>query len=431
MPLPLDVLRRAAIAAALLACTAAPASAQQVFATNQSPVLIGQLQPLGMPMPMPVPAKKKITPTRGERGPWGRLEYYPVMLEAPESLVAQFPLPNSKVVWIFPESMSDSIPALLKAAGLDDAFIAELAQPASRMIDAGQLSLFPNLERVANMSEAQRSALYAELRRYPQNEFCAEPVIISSGDVDLWFRESTLRPELLAKIKQWSYLRGETRVFSDIGLLMNFVTGEAEARAVLKALTRVESLMVRLLLEDESEIPSLIDYWTTGLNTRRKDIEPLLRSVLDVEGVDSIGLSHLLPPLARKLYLTYPDPSMARQGILPDCHWSSLNFFNYDAQPYLLDSRLATSAVLERFVPIDEPYRFGDIIFFLDAKGDAFHSAVYLADNLIYSKNGRNVVSPWIITSIDTMKKVYLHDGNGRLQGYRNKQSPAFHQDRE
>jgi len=117
---------------------------------------------------------------------------------------------------------------------------------------------------------------------------------------------------------------------------------------------------------------------------------------------------------------------MAKEGILPDCHWSSLNFFNYDAQPYLLDSRLATTAVLERFVPIEPPYRFGDILFLIDKKGDAFHSCVYLADDIVFSKNGRNVLSPWLLTTVTELKKVYLYDGNGRVQGYRNKQSPAL-----
>jgi len=101
--------------------------------------------------------------------------------------------------------------------------------------------------------------------------------------------------------------------------------------------------------------------------------------------------------------MTYPDPSMGKEGILPDCHWSSLNFFNYDAQPYLLDSRLATSAVLERFVAhranlSDSATSCSS----LTSNGDAFHSCVYLADDIVFSKNGRNVLSPWILTTTVT-----------------------------
>jgi hypothetical protein len=93
----------------------------------------------------------------------------------------------------------------------------------------------------------------------------------------------------------------------------------------------------------------------------------------------------------------------------------------------LLDSRLATTAVLERFNPVDAPYKFGDILFFLDAeRGDAFHSCVYIADDIVFTKNGRNVLSPWIFARLEDVKRVYLFDNNGRIQGYRNKNAPPI-----
>lgn len=73
-------------------------------------------------------------------------------------------------------------------------------------------------------------------------------------------------------------------------------------------------------------------------------------------------------------------------------------------------------------LPVEAPYQFGDILFFLDnATGDAFHSCVYLADTLVYTKNGRNILSPWVLMTIDDVKKVYLYRGNGRVQGSRRK----------
>jgi hypothetical protein len=115
---------------------------------------------------------------------------------------------------------------------------------------------------------------------------------------------------------------------------------------------------------------------------------------------------------------------MGRQGILPDCHWTSLNFFNYDPHEYLLDSRLATSAVLEKFALVEPPYKYGDILFFLNKdSGDAYHSCVYLADNLVFTKNGRNILSPWLIMKREDVEKIYLYRGDGRIQGFRKKPS--------
>ena len=111
---------------------------------------------------------------------------------------------------------------------------------------------------------------------------------------------------------------------------------------------------------------------------------------------------------------------MAKHGTLPDCHWTSLNFFNYDPHEYLLDSRLATSAVLENFSPVEPPYKYGDVLFFLNTTtGDAYHSCVHLADNLVFTKNGRNLLSPWLIMRLDDVKKIYLYRGDGRVQGFR------------
>jgi len=62
--------------------------------------------------------------------------------------------------------------------------------------------------------------------------------------------------------------------------------------------------------------------------------------------------------------------------------------------------------VLERFNPVEPPYKFGDILFFLDSqRGDAFHSCVYIADDVVFTKNGRNVLSPWIFTKLEDVKK--------------------------
>jgi hypothetical protein len=160
------------------------------------------------------------------------------------------------------------------------------------------------------------------------------------------------------------------------------------------------------------------------MGLRRKDVEPLLQSIIDTDGIEALPLSHMLPALVRKLLYTYPSLDMGRQGILPDCHWTSLNFFNYDPHEYLLDSRLATSAVLEKFALVEPPYKYGDILFFLNKdSGDAYHSCVYLADNLVFTKNGRNILSPWLIMKREDVEKIYLYRGDGRIQGFRKKPS--------
>ena len=359
-------------------------------------------------------------------GPWGQLEYFPVFLEAPTHLIDQFPIPNTRPRWAFPETQKAELPAHFQKAGLPQPFIDALFAPKSVVTDMGMIYLFPPPLALEAMTPEQRQVIYGELRKYPINEFHAEPVLILSDDIDQWFRTAKLRPELIAKFKQFAYKRGQATAFSDMPALMAYAQSEAESKAIMKALTRTRALMVKLVADEKTNIPEIMKYWTVGLNLRRKDIVPLLQSIVDVEGEDKIDLAHILPALPRKLLMTYPDMSMGKDGIMPDCHWTSLNFFNYDPQPYLLDSRLATSAVLERFNAVEGPYKFGDILFFLDAvNGDAFHSCVYIADDIVFTKNGRNVLSPWVFMRLDDVKKIYLFEGNGRVQGFRSKSAPT------
>lgn len=359
-------------------------------------------------------------------GPWGQLEYFPVFLEAPANLIEQFPMPNSRPRWVFPQARWPELPALFKTAGLDQGFIDALLAPATVVKDMDMAYLFPPQASLEAMTPAQRQVIYAELRKYPVNEFHADPVLILSDDVDEWFHTAKIRPEIITKFKQLTYKRGQATAFSDLPVLMSYAQDEAEGKAMMKALTRTRALMVKLVANENTNVPEIMKYWTTGMNLRRKDVEPLLQSVIDVQGVDRLDLAHMLPPLPRKLLMTYPDMGMGRDGILPDCHWTSLNFFNYDPQPYLLDARLATSAVLERFNPVDAPFKFGDILFFLDTKnGDAFHSCIYIADDIVFTKNGRNVLSPWVFMKLEDVRKIYLFDDNGRVQGFRTKKATA------
>jgi len=359
-------------------------------------------------------------------GPWGNLICSYVYLEAPKNLVEDFPLPSPVPRWTFPETALASLPELFAKAGLSKALTETLLSPKKMVKEEGRIHLFPPLPELEAMTPESRAIIYAELAKEPDNEYHADPVLIIGTTIEEWYHSSKLRPELIAKIKQLSYLRGETTAFSDIPLLLNYAQSDSEARIIFKACTRTRNLMVRLKLDKTSNAEEIIKYWSFGIGIRRKDIEPIILSLMELDGAADLGLVHLLPALARKLLYTYPSLDMAKHGLLPDCHWTSLNFFNYEPHEYLLNARLATSQVLEQFTPVEPPYQFGDVLFFLDSQtGDAFHSCVHLADNIVYTKNGRNMLSPWMLMRLDDVKKVYLYRGNGRVQGFRRKDIAA------
>lgn len=382
--------------------------------------------PLQQPIPS-APAKPSSNSVfEANVGPWGRLLCAYIYLEAPYSLIDNFPLPSPTPRWTFPAERLPELPKLFADAGLSQSFIDVLLSPKQVVKEGALVHLLPPITELENLSPQVRAAIYTELAKYPENEYQADPVLIFGATVDEWYKGSKLRPELVSKIKQLSYSRGETIAFSDIPILLNYAQSDAEARTIFKACTRTRNLMIRLKLDKNTDAEELIKYWSFGVGIRRKDLEPMVQSIIELDGVDDLGLAHILPALPRKLLYTYPGMDMAKHGVLPDCHWTSLNFFNYDPHEYLLDSRLATSQVLEQFTPVEPPYQFGDILFFLDDKtGDAFHSCVHLADNIVFTKNGRNLLSPWVLLRLDDVKKIYLYKGSGHVQGFRRKDIDA------
>jgi hypothetical protein len=401
-------------------------SAQITSAENLGVILGGSKTPPPNALSNSAPATQSESVFEANPGPWGRLQCAYVYLEAPKSLVEGFPLPSPTTRWTLPAAAFAEVPALFLRAGLSQTLIDQLLLPQNVVKSDGLVHILPPLPALENLTPESRSIIYTEFSKYPENEYLVDPVLIIGTSVDEWYRGSKLRPEIIQKIKKMSYMRGETIAFSDIAALLNYASADSEARSIFKACTRTRNLMIRLMLDKNANADEIIKYWSFGVGIRRKDLEPLVLSIMELEGVDDLGISHLLPALARKLLYTYPGLDMAKHGVMPDCHWTSLNFFNYEPHDYLLDARLATSQVLENFTPVEPPYQYADVLFFLDnTTGDAFHSCVHLADNIVYTKNGRNILSPWVIMRLEDVKKIYLYKGNGRVQGFRRKDIAA------
>ena len=64
----------------------------------------------------------------------------------------------------------------------------------------------------------------------------------------------------------------------------------------------------------------------------------------------------------------------------------------------------------------------GDIVAFLDGEGNLFHTVVYIADDLVFSKNGVSAMAPWTLMQLDDVKSYYRgRSENPRLIVHRRK----------
>ncbi len=352
-------------------------------------------------------------------GPWGNLSYYYIFLEAPQDFVDRFPLPNSVTKWIFPGETVEGLRTLFTMAGFPASLQEHLLDENRLKRADNSIAIFPRLADLEAMTPEQREIIYSVLAKADINEFYKNPIFITGSSVEDWLKGTDLRPEIVEKISQFTYKRGEALAFSDLSAVLNYVQSDKEAHALFKTVTRYRTMIVSLKVSRESDIQGVANYWT-GRN-RYKDILPILSSVAENEEVATIDVIHLLPSMARRYLYTFPALELAFMGRMPDCHWTSLNFFNHWAKQYFLDTRLASSAVLENYDRVSPPYEFGDVLMLMDASTSAaFHSCVYIADDIVFTKNGENLVSPWIFMKLNDVKKIYFASAQrGKVQGFR------------
>ena len=350
-------------------------------------------------------------------GPWGDLQYYYIYLEAPDRLVDHFSMPHSVTKWVFEGGTEDKLRTLFAKAGLPVALQEYLLDAKHVLREGNLLTVFPPLPDLIAMTAAQRAVIYLELAKSELNEFHSNPVYITSSDPDQWLAQSKLRPELRTVIKKLCYMRGEVLCFSDLSAVLGMVQSDAEAHDLFKSMTRTRSLMLRLNVASVGDVEAVVRYWS-GIN-RNKDIESIILSAVETKQIDRLDCIHLLPSLPRRYLYSYPPPELGITGRMPDCHWTSLNFFNFTPRNYFLDTRLASLHVLEDYDKVAPPYGFGDVLMFMTPEGNALHSCVYIADEIVYTKNGENMAAPWLLMKIGDVKRIYSHLGQTSIQGYR------------
>lgn len=364
-------------------------------------------------------------PFRTSVGPWGRLQCYYFYLEAPDNLVADVPISDTQTRWCVPNREMEEFKKLVTRSKFPAGEAGSLFDSRNTIARSGVTNLFPSVALLEALTPGDRSAIAARLARYPGNDFHEYPVFFLSDSVQEWAKNSGMPADAIARVESLSYMRGNSLVFSDVPLVISHARSDSEARLLQKKFTRVRTLIARLEIDDNTNAAELADYWSTGMNLRRKEVEPLIMATAGLPGTQYLDIVHLLPALPRKLLYTYPSDDVTANIRLPDCHWTTLNFFNYKAQDYYLDTKLAASAILENFNAIEPPYRYGDVLMFIDSQGDAFHSCVYLAADIVYTKNGRNPLLPWMLIELADLKKMYLLNdtSGGHVQGFRHKLS--------
>lgn len=348
------------------------------------------------------PGSKPADTTRS--GPWGTLRVVPMVVSPPLEYVATDPHP-AEGMWHLPGIRPEAVSEFLTVYGLTPEQIAIL-RPAIRPDAAINGSIVkPPAGLVRALSPEVRARLYAQLATSPLNRDQHLAFRYPAATADDWLWGHVIAPETRTKVENFLYRQGSSLHFADLGAIRAELT-DSELQRLIKVLNRRRTYLVKLTLEDPRDVDAASEYWGTG--GRRTDIRAILESTSGASA-EPIDIVHLLPNFGRDYLYRFPritGEDLARP-IIANCLWTALNFFRRVPDDRFLDVNHALTVLKQDYYLVQANYRLGDVIAFVDENENLFHAAVYLADDLVFTKNGTTPMSPWAIMKLEDVVETY------------------------
>ncbi|HLP77437.1 MAG TPA: hypothetical protein VK327_11030 [Candidatus Paceibacterota bacterium] len=297
------------------------------------------------------------------------------------------------------------------SCGVPEQLLHELTGTNQWQVSPTEIVVTPPLEVVRNLEPAARERIYRMLSKSPKNSAHRYPYY-TDQDFEQWFAGCCLPQEKLDLVRRLTYRRNGILCFSDTDYLQKIFSDE-EMREVSQTLSRVPSLLVRLRITPNSDVDALLQYW--GSSSRTRQIKPLLESAKRIPEGTILNISWFFPPVPRLLLYSYPNPTNTIRGKYPDCYWTALNFFNETPDNGLMEE--ASGEILKTgYEQIARPERFGDLIVLCQREGNdllTIHTCVFIADNIVFTKNGYDPRQPYVLMRMEDMMFQYADKSLG------------------
>jgi len=352
---------------------------------------------------------------------WGQLTVHDIDLEQPEEYVAYEINTNRVETWTFEGINPDAVRTVMRSSGLSEEQTEKALSAASMIYTNSNTIVTPDSDLVFSLPPETRAKLYAVLWRFNSNELIQFPFCFPGNSFDTRVDKTRISDATLALLQRMLYPRGNAQCFSDLEALLHSIPDEAERMQTVKALSHQSAVLLGIRVWPDSDIDKIINYWdATGV--RVVDVRPFLDSLKREPTGGAASILYFLPPFARARLYTYPLPSQAGDPAM-DCHWSTMNFFNETPDNRFSDPKYTVDYLLSHYYKIARPTKYGDLIFLLNKNGDAVHSAVYLADDIVFTKNGNNSAQPWMLMHLKDLLAEYSTDSAPEIIVYRNKNS--------
>jgi hypothetical protein len=320
--------------------------------------------------------------------------------------------------WYFEDISRTDLEGFLNSCELTDAQKTDLFRNSGWQVVSNGFAVSPSDNLIRTLCPTARGKIYSLLARSAANYSEQFAFRFPPGKFADRFASTTLGTAQIDLIRSLTYTNGDDLCLSDLDLLSKLLT-PAEFDQTVNALYRVPACLVRLRIFADSDINQLTAYW--GRGGREARIKPMLDSLRKVAAGPNgatINVSYLLPSFARLRLYTFPNIWPDRQIAKEDCFWTSMNFFNAKPDNRFLDADAALRSLQSDCEPVRGEPLFGDLLTLLDQKGKPMHMCVYLADDFVFTKNGGNILCPWVIMRTSDMLSLFPAE-NRRILTFR------------
>ena len=339
-------------------------------------------------------------------GPWGELLMRDISLERPAEYLTEEVAKPQPQVWQFNGLKPAAVKALLVKNGLSDAQASAALVPAACRETAAGTQLTPSADFLFSLTPANRQKLYPALAGFGLNLYLDYPYIFPAETIESIYEDARLHPDDVALLKRLVYPNGTAQQLADYQFLLNQIP-TAERRVMLtRALSRQSAVLARLVVKPDTDIDKIAAYWSNVPNVHFTDLRPLLESLKQLPEGGNISLLYLLPKFARDRLYTFPQPPQPGEPTM-DCHWTTFNFSSETPDNRFNDPAFAVAYLQKNYYQIAAPSIYGDVLLLMNDKNEIKHSATYLADDLVFTKNGNNYRQPWMLMRISDLLATY------------------------
>jgi hypothetical protein len=362
--------------------------------------------------------------TRAKPGPWGELYTVPFVISAPDELIPIRAIESGGTHWWFKNCTRTELSNVLDSAGVPQDQREAMLAPDVAHIGIMDIEITPTPGMIAALPEKARQVIYRKLAQFPENRSALS--FIHKGTLADRFDNSGVSKDTLALFRQFCCEHGDYLVLGGLPSLLSQLPSYEEKVRFMKALTRQKTMFVRLRVTKESDMRTLAAYW--GKGHWAPSTRTLLESIERVPGGTFTSIIAILPPLPGSQIYFYPivqSTQLNSTAPVRDCHWTSMNFFSDPAETEAVDPANFTRKLSADYFAISGDPSYGDILILAKPDGEIVHSAVFIADEIVFTKNGATAIYPWMFSTVPDLLKQYSFlapDGQQLTQRYyRNK----------